>query len=391
MTDDALFEQAMQEVHDRTVVPAIWARALAEAEGDKVKTIARYIRLRVDELKAARPETPPPPPRSFASTPSAPPQEETAHAPAWKRFVARTIDIMWEALTVGALVGYAGSFHADFGQWVQRTDAVILGILLMPLVLLLDALVSGLFFNTPGKALLGLRVVKDGMAPISASEALQRNMRLWASGLAFGVPPINLFAMAFQGDKVRKTGSSTYDVTMNARVIGKPLGMLQGTAALLVFTALLGVSAILASFENASPSAPSPAEQWRNSVLKLETMIRNGDLERVEGTHVEYRDVRGGVWPADAVLSVENNSTWWVRDGYFFMSIWNVTDYNLRTMRVEYEARGCADSSSPQAFYVTLGRVVAPGENVAVSFSMLPWHTFGSGMANCLTVSGAWD
>lgn len=391
MTDDALFEKAIQEVRDRKVISALWARALADADGDKAKTIARYIRLRVEQLKEQTPA-----PTASLHPPDVAQQGQqqpngAVRASAWRRFAARFIDLMWEAPAVGALVGYAGSFDAGLGQWMQRTDGAILGILLTPLVLLFDALVAWMFFNTPGKALLGLRVVNESMAPLPAAEILQRNMRLWASGLGFGVPPINLFAMAFQGDKVRKTGSSTYDMAMNTQVIGKPLGLLQGTAALLASAALLSMNAILTSVERSDRPVFSSVEQWRNSVLNLETKIRNGDMEVVQGTHVEHRDVTGGVWPGDAVLSIENNSMWWIRDGHFFMSIWNITDYKLRTLRLHYEARECKDSSSPQSFYVTLGRVIEPGENVAVIFNMLPWHIYGAGMANCLTVVGAWD
>lgn len=54
MKDDDLYDQAITEVRERRVVQAIWARAMAESDGDAKKTIARYIALRVEDLQGAR-------------------------------------------------------------------------------------------------------------------------------------------------------------------------------------------------------------------------------------------------------------------------------------------------------------------------------------------------
>ena len=53
VSDELLYEQAMQEIRERRVVQGVWAQAFAESEGDQKKTLARYITLRVVQLKAA--------------------------------------------------------------------------------------------------------------------------------------------------------------------------------------------------------------------------------------------------------------------------------------------------------------------------------------------------
>lgn len=248
MTDDVFFEQAIQEVHNRRVVSALWARALADADGDKVKTIARYVRLRVEQLKEQNSASTSPPTPEVGARQSRPQRpEETVRASAWKRFAARSIDLMWEAPAVGALVGYLGASDAAFTQWVQNTDAMVLSILLMPLVLLFDALVAGLFFNTPGKTLLGLRVVDERQLALDPSTYLRRNMRLWISGLACGVPLLNLFAMAYQGEKVWREGTATYDRKDGFHVLAKPIGIVQSLVIVFVAITLLSLNAVIAS------------------------------------------------------------------------------------------------------------------------------------------------
>src|SRR5258708_23248819 len=51
MGDDASFyEQALEEADGGRAIPALWARAFADADGDHDRAKARYINLRVAEL-----------------------------------------------------------------------------------------------------------------------------------------------------------------------------------------------------------------------------------------------------------------------------------------------------------------------------------------------------
>src|SRR5690606_35034577 len=139
--------------------------------GDEVKTVARYLRYRVVQLAAEdaeRRNPPPMPPRASQATPR---PDAHAPAPAWKRFIARTIDFMWEAPVLGILIAYLASFNLEFSGWLQETDNVVLGILMTPLVLAFDALVAGVCFITPGKALLRLRVSGNRAAFLPTSSA----------------------------------------------------------------------------------------------------------------------------------------------------------------------------------------------------------------------------
>lgn len=51
-TDEMLYETAAREVALKKPVPGVYAKAFADADGDGDKTIARYIRLRVEQLRS---------------------------------------------------------------------------------------------------------------------------------------------------------------------------------------------------------------------------------------------------------------------------------------------------------------------------------------------------
>ena len=56
MNDDALYEEVAQEIKSQTMVPGVWARAFAEANGDLDQARALYIRYRVAQLAEVRNE-----------------------------------------------------------------------------------------------------------------------------------------------------------------------------------------------------------------------------------------------------------------------------------------------------------------------------------------------
>lgn len=54
MDDQYFYEQAISEIRERRVIEAVWAKAFAEADGDQKRTTARYIAIRVEQMKAAQ-------------------------------------------------------------------------------------------------------------------------------------------------------------------------------------------------------------------------------------------------------------------------------------------------------------------------------------------------
>lgn len=145
----------------------------------------------------------------------------------WPRLLARLFDLWWEALAVSVALGFFLSrVFADFVDWMNKPYAAELFVLAcLPLALTADALLHAALGNTPGKALLGLRVtsVRGELLPLGAY--LRRNLRLWAAGLGCGIPVVSLFTLARQSGRLYKGLQASYDEETGTRVHQRPVGL----------------------------------------------------------------------------------------------------------------------------------------------------------------------
>jgi len=144
----------------------------------------------LEEVKAVLP--PPLPPKAVVDPLNYP------MAKRWPRFFARIFDVWWELLLVATILELVlDRYSAGFIEWFNGPGSgQIFAILCLPIALFLDAILYKVFGNTPGKALSGLKVGTIDGKSLSFPQYLKRNLELWASGLALGVPLINLFTMS---------------------------------------------------------------------------------------------------------------------------------------------------------------------------------------------------
>ena len=52
LAEEQLYELAAEEIAANNIRPGLWAKAIAESDGDDAKAKARYIKLRVETMKA---------------------------------------------------------------------------------------------------------------------------------------------------------------------------------------------------------------------------------------------------------------------------------------------------------------------------------------------------
>lgn len=52
LAEEQLYEFAAEEIAANNIRPGLWAKAIAEADGDDAKAKARYIKLRIETMKA---------------------------------------------------------------------------------------------------------------------------------------------------------------------------------------------------------------------------------------------------------------------------------------------------------------------------------------------------
>ena len=99
----------------------------------------------------------------------------------WSRWFARSFDVWWQTGLVALLLGHVlCQTSPAFLRWLETPFGwKLFGLACLPGGLLLDAALLALAGNTPGKALLGLRVVTaDGRKP-GFGELVGRNFGLW--------------------------------------------------------------------------------------------------------------------------------------------------------------------------------------------------------------------
>jgi uncharacterized RDD family membrane protein YckC len=198
----------------------------------------------IDELNQLRAALPPPIPKE-----SKPPIFFPATR--WPRFLARLFDVWILIFPVAFGVGYIlGILAPELVQSVARRQLgdQFFGFICLPICLAIDAAIYGVAGNTLGKALLGLRVATlDGRA-LSFGQYLGRNLNVWASGFACGVPLVYLFTMASQSSRLKHGGQASYD-EIGYRVFQRPIGWLRRSCFGLAFACVVFTMLVLNGME----------------------------------------------------------------------------------------------------------------------------------------------
>jgi hypothetical protein len=134
----------------------------------------------------------------------------------WRRFFARTIDSWLFALPVWLVAVVL------FSNQISE-HPYLFGIILLPFSLLLEAVTASVLGNSPGKALLAVRVTSLRGAPLSFHQYFARLKRIYVFGLALGIPLVCLFPMIKQYqllNSARPTSYDSGDFTVRAGEIG---------------------------------------------------------------------------------------------------------------------------------------------------------------------------
>lgn len=159
-----------------------------------------------------------------------------------RRFVARLVD----TLTVGVLAatvfwGIAQAALIDSGRGYEElpVEALLAWLAVFALVPV-ETLMLATVGTTPGKALLGLRVVRlDGRKPGLAAAFARTTDLLWR-GLGLGLPMITLITSVVGFSTLVNQGRATWDIRNGLRVEATPIeGARWQTAVAIVIAALI--------------------------------------------------------------------------------------------------------------------------------------------------------
>ena len=205
----------MQEINDAYAI-------LSKDELKKTYDAARYQYTKNQKKDESIAEEPP---KKQSET-----RDETAKA--WVRFFARLFDMWWEGLfLVTVFLVAAWGYPIIFDIWVWKDPVLLLlgGAILFFLSWVLDALIHKIFGNTPGKAFLGLKVYGVGRSVLTFNQYFNRNLTLWAQGLAFGLPVVSLLTMGWQERRLNKGKRASYDELKRYDVFSSSVGWIRKT------------------------------------------------------------------------------------------------------------------------------------------------------------------
>jgi uncharacterized RDD family membrane protein YckC len=198
----------------------------------------------------------------------------------WPRFLARMFDIWLEGLLVAFLLGaILGRYSAGFVEWMSIPGgSQVFGLMCLPIALALDAVIYRILGNTPGKAFLGLKATRLDGKPLSLGEYLGRNFSMWISGLAFGLPLINLFTLASQSSRLGNGQQASYDEAAGFRVHSEPSSLLRKTVFGIAFAGLCVLMALLNSKQQAAEheaimDSALQSYSWENPTTKVGVRI----------------------------------------------------------------------------------------------------------------------
>ena len=136
----------------------------------------------------------------------------------WPRAFARVFDLTWQLVLVLALIKMTlGERSAELMNPYNASFYIIL-FLSFPCALLIDALIAGIFGNTPAKALVGVKATTSRGESLGFSKHLKRNYGVWTDGFAMGMLPLTLMTFAKQFKRVSGRREAIYDERLHVRV-----------------------------------------------------------------------------------------------------------------------------------------------------------------------------
>lgn len=226
-----------------------------------------------------RSSIPPPPPLVPAIR--AADHVQATHTRPFARLLARLFDLWWEMVLVNLGLGALLTNTSDsFALWISMPGSPQVFVLCcLPLALILDALVYTACGNTLGKLLLGIKILTADGTRLSFIQYAKRNLKLWASGLAFGIPVFNLLTCVYQYRKLTSTGTTTYDKHDAVLIETTKTHWLKTTAFICLFVALVLTQVVLSEMARQARLSRSGAAvvphstPWENPTTRLNAQI----------------------------------------------------------------------------------------------------------------------
>jgi|GEM_PF-2815039 len=229
-TSAELYERVADELRQDTLKQGLWAKAFADADGDKAKAQAAYIRYRVAELQNIQT----PSATDISSTQSPKPSLVRP----WVRYWARMFDVYSFSLIGGVILAFTAP------QFLAKQNEYALGMLLVFAWVFVEALLLSSFQTTPGKWLFKTNIALTSGSPISFSQALARSLKVWWRGFGTGFPIAAMITMIIAHGRLTRNGITSWDKDDGFSVTHETIGVprvLAAVAFFFVFLVIVGI------------------------------------------------------------------------------------------------------------------------------------------------------
>lgn len=137
-------------------------------------------------------------------------REAQRHSP-WSRYFARTLDLTITSYLAGIGIGYGLVYLApDMYRAFISQQLNVQNLILLPVAMTINGIVTGIFGTTIGKSVMGLRFTYlNGRLGILGQ--IVRELQVWIKGLAFGLPIVSLFTGVHQYRRLAQGLPASYD------------------------------------------------------------------------------------------------------------------------------------------------------------------------------------
>lgn len=231
----------------------------------------------------------------------------------WARYFARCFDIAFVGVLFWLTLTVARGLNRGEAVMPSLADhGVALTVLIVLSLPLIDAIIAAVFGNTPGKAMLGVRVVDARGKRASLPRYFGRNLLVGAVGLGCGVGLVAIGTQLWQFLRVRGGQAAAYDLWTKCRVLGRPVTDTQIIRFIVVASVLFGLWLIsvlsnqqmpgstnksAGTAPQAEASVPAPRPKIEGSGMTLPTPVAPADKSFVWRNPVTQTAVRiEGIW-----------------------------------------------------------------------------------------------
>jgi uncharacterized RDD family membrane protein YckC len=157
-------------------------------------------------------------------TPESVPEISGLIAGPWLRFFARSVDIFIGSALLAFVVGmFLPTLFEAHGIFTGHLGARLFGAILLPFVMVLDAITYSLFGNTLGKWTAGIKVKTSAGDKVSFPSYLKRNFGMYVFGYGAGIPIVSLVTMGTNYSRAEGRDPARWDESAATRPFVKSI------------------------------------------------------------------------------------------------------------------------------------------------------------------------